>query len=182
MRLADQLSIQTDNEVIIDGRICVTKVLKSGIRLVHNWNKGKVVKYCVSNIAQLLMLKPFFSKEETQRKIITIKEKDSMYAIATIKENSIIMARKGIYELVQKWNKLVWEGGPYQLYNWRICYSFGTDISKDWTTTIIRPSANFITDDVLWFKPIDMHFSRDSKYIYYTYHKIDTIEWEIFQN
>ncbi len=160
MEFVKDLWIKQKEKLIVNNEeSSVKSILNSCIWVQNQWADLKTIReYCISNIGQLLMLNPVFANQEIQEKIEAIKTKD----------DEIMQKRKELYPVF--WNELIWEWKPYLLQNWWIWYSFGTLKSEDWIT--IRPSATPITNDVLWFKPINEKFSTDSKNAYFQYYQI----------
>ncbi len=136
-------------------------------KIMHLINEK--ITYIIDNIAQLLSLNPKFSDNIVSKKVQNILDNDK-----TLIENR----RKNIWAK-KDWEKFFWEENTYFLKNWAIWYSYWNSINKEyeWYINII-PSANFITKDVLNFKPIDKRFSKDSENVYWTYHKV----WDYFDN
>lgn len=141
----------------VDWEKCVVDIKKSGdiIKLF-----GETKSYIIDNIAKLLMLNSRFDNLNTQTEIECIKTRDKVLTLLKC--------------------DLVWEWKPYMIIDWKVWWSgwvyWSTDIHWNQTNTYY-PSAEFITDDISNFVPINESFSRVWIRVYYRYYPIWNNQW-----
>lgn len=154
--LAQDLWINSWKKVILEGEKYTADVKASVIQFKHA-EKNKLV--IVENIAQLLQLNPSFSDKDIQEKVFETQEKDLLLKCQRMSADEI----KNNFN-----NEMIGPDKTYQIAWGNIRYSFGWDKTDE----LVRPSANFITEDALHFQPIDKQLSMDSTSIYWQYYKV----------
>lgn len=119
------------------------------------WLVGKTKTYIVDNVAKLLMLHPEFKNTITQWAITRVRIRDKAITILE--------------------NELIWEWKPFMITEWKVWWSgwIYWTVDANWNKAdTYHPSAEYVTEDVSHFTPINRFFSKDMLNVYFTYHKI----------
>ncbi|MFA5748287.1 MAG: hypothetical protein WC872_04235, partial [Candidatus Absconditabacterales bacterium] len=150
----DYLSLDKESIIINDEK----GMYKSSHSCDHITTPTKI--YIITNIAHLLQQNIRTDSACIQHTLAKIRGQDKILTelLHTLHGNDLIGVEK-----------------PYQIHNGSVRYSTGTGENKEYDEQgrkILRPSGTFITQDTKSFQPINKRFSKDSKYIYWTYHQI----------